>query len=360
MTRARPKSPVPDLRVMIKAMPPNTDTPINPDDHGHNCAQPELHEDIARGRGRLSAPGRIDPNDAARITRRITAYSVAVGVILIALKFVIWQQSQSVSILSSLVHSSLDFIAALATFFGVRYAARAPDRLHSFGRGKAEGFIAVLQACLVTFSAAHIFEAGIERFMSPQPVAQGGAILLVMGFAIAISGWLLMVQSHAIRSTGSVAIRGDRAHFLADMAANIAVVIGVGFAAFTPFARADAIVALLISAWLLFTAFRVGAIAFNQLMDRELPDEERAYIRALAAQDERILEISDLRTRASGPHVHIQMRAALDTDCSLLQAHEIIASAQTRILCAFPAADVTIHPDPLGHSHGNARFKRAD
>jgi divalent metal cation (Fe/Co/Zn/Cd) transporter len=95
-------------------------------------------------------------------------------------------------------------------------------------------------------------------------------------------------------------------------------------------------------------------------MDRELPDEERAYIHALAANDSRILEISDLRTRASGPHVHIQMHAALDKDCALLEAHAIIASAQERILSAFPAADVTIHPDPQGHSHGNARFKRPD
>jgi len=326
----------------------------------HNCNTPELHDPLARGRNGLSGPGRLDPEESSRITRRITSWSVAVGLILIILKFVIWRESGSVGILSSLVHSGLDFIAALATFFGVRYAARAPDALHSFGRGKAEGFIAVLQACLVFFSAAHILEEAIERFLEPQAVEQGGTVLMVMMIAIVLTACLLMAQTYAIRSTGSVAIKGDRAHFLADMASNLAVIIGVSFAAFTPFARADSIAAMVIAAWLAFTGYRVAKMAFNQLMDRELDEAERDYIRALAGQDAQIKAIKDLRTRASGPHIHIQMHAHLDEDLSLIDAHAIITAAEQRVLSAFPAADVTINPDPCGHSHGNTRFRRGD
>lgn len=326
----------------------------------HNCDTPELHDPVAAGRETVSGPGRLDPAISSKITRRITSWSVAVGVILVILKFIIWRESDSVGILSSLVHSGLDLVAALATFFGVRYAARAPDALHSYGRGKAEGFIAVLQACLVFFSAAHILEEGIERFLEPQAVQQGGAVIMVMLVAIFLTACLLIAQTYAIRSTGSVAIKGDRAHFLADMASNIAVIIGVALAAFTPFARADAIAAIIIAAWLALTAYKVARMAFNQLMDRELDAKERDYIRALAEDDARIKAVKDLRTRASGPHVHVQMHAHLDEDLTLIEAHDIITKAEARVLSAFPAADVTIHPDPCGHSHGNARFRRGD
>ncbi len=335
----------------------------------HDCADPTLHDPaaIAAGApvaahigslGQLSAPGRLDPNEAARITRRITSYSVIVGVVLSVMKYFIWQESHSVGVLSSLVHSGLDLAAALATFFGVRYAARAPDATHSFGRGKAEGFVAILQACLVLFSASHIGEEAIHRIMHPHAVEQGLATIVVMGIAIAMTFWLLMAQGHAIAATGSVAIAGDRAHYMSDMAANVAVVIGVALAAFTPFAVADGIIALLISAWLLYTAFKVGRLAFRQLMDLELPDSERDYIRQIAGSDDKIIRIKDLRTRASGPHVHIQMHAELNADLSLIDAHAIIHAAEARILSAFPAADVTIHPDPQGHDHGNERFRR--
>lgn len=329
--------------------------------HDHDCAQPELHApavDTAYAPRGLSAPGRLDPQDSARITRRITSYSVLVGFILIILKYVIWKESESVGILSSLVHSGLDFIAALATFFGVRYAARAPDKFHSFGRGKAEGFIAVLQACLVLFSALHIFEEGIERYMAPQAVQQGGATLIIMTIAVVLTLCLLLAQSHAINSTGSVAIKGDRAHFMADMGANIAVIIGVALAAYTPFMRADAIVAILIALWLAMTAVRVAKLAYNQLMDVELPKTERDFIRALASDDEKVLSVSDLRTRASGPHVHIQMRVELSDTLTLVEANAIISLAEGRILNAFPAADVTIHPEPSGTPQARSRFRQ--
>lgn len=314
--------------------------------------------DIAYPPSNLSAPGRLNPDDSARITRRITSYSVLVGFILIVLKYVIWKESESVGILSSLVHSSLDFIAALATFFGVRFAARAPDRIHSFGRGKAEGFIAVFQACLVLFSALHIFEEGLERFMAPQAVQQGGATLIVMAIAVVLTLCLLLAQSHAINSTGSVAIKGDRAHFMADMAANIAVIFGVILAAYTPYARADAIVAILIALWLAVTAYRVARLAYNQLMDVELPKAERDFIHALVTDDDKILAVTDLRTRASGPHVHIQMRAQLADSLSLVEADAIILSAEQRVLSAFPAADVTISPEPSGLDRPQSRFRR--
>lgn len=335
----------------------SSDHNAHSDDHEADCAQPELHIRYD-GHGAIKSPGRLDPDEAARITRRITSYAVIVGLILTSLKFVIWEHSHSVGILSSLVHSGLDLFAALATFFGVRYAARKPDAIHSYGRGKAEGIVAVVQACLVLFSASHIAEEAIERMGDHHHAIHGGPMVIgVMLFAIVLTLFLLVAQSYAIRSTGSVAIQGDRAHYLSDMAANIAVIIGVALTSFTSFAQADAIVALLISLWLVYTAYRVGRMAFNQLMDRELPDNEREYIRRLAAQDEKILKIKNLRSRASGPHVHIQMHAELSADMSLMDAHSIIDSAEQRVLVAFPAADVTIHPDPVGHDHGNRRFR---
>lgn len=321
----------------------------------HSCSQPELHltdSEVTK----LGTPGRLDPDSAAKITRRITLYAVMVGIILTALKFFVYEHSHSASILSSLVHSALDLFAAFTTFFGVRYAARAPDKRHSYGRGKAEAIVAVVQACLVLFSASHIALEAYHRIIHPHHIEDGGLILIAMGFAIIITGLLLIGQTYAIRSTGSVAIRGDRAHYISDMAATAAVIMGVGLAAFTPFAQADGIVALLIALWLLYTAYKVGKLAFEQLMDRELPDSEREYIRRLAANDPAILRIKNLRSRASGPHIHIQMHAELEAKLSLIEAHHIIDKAEQRVLNAFPAADITIHPDPVGHHHGNRRF----
>jgi len=81
-----------------------------------------------------------DIEDSARITRRITTMAVIIGVTLAIGKWFVWQESHSVGILSSLVHSGLDLFGAVSSFIAVRYAARPPNGKYRFGRGKAESF----------------------------------------------------------------------------------------------------------------------------------------------------------------------------------------------------------------------------
>lgn len=309
---------------------------------------------------RRGRPGRLPAQESSRITRRITAFSIVVGVILISAKLIVFRESGSIGILSSLVHSALDFVAAMSSFIAVRYAARPPDATFRFGRGKAEGFSALLQVCLIVLGAVHLLEEAAARLSNPQIITHEGYAIAVMAFAIALTTWLLIAQSWAIRATGSLAVRGDRAHYIADMSANIAVIIGIVLASYTGFLRADALVGFGIALWLFYTAYKVGRLAWSQLMDAELPEKERALIRELALKDDRINGVHDLRTRASGPHVHIQMQLDLDDDLSLHTAHEIVIAAEERMMEAYPAADIMIHPHPSGCDklHGNAVFRQ--
>ncbi len=316
----------------------------------------QLDTDLNR-RGR---PGRLPALDSSRITRRITSFSIVVGVILISTKLIVFRESGSIGILSSLVHSGLDFVAALSSFFAVRYAARPPDAKFRFGRGKAEGFSALLQVCLIVLGAVHLLEEAASRLSNPQTITHEGYAIAVMVFAIVLTSWLLIAQSWAIRATGSLAVRGDRAHYIADMSANVAVIVGILLASYTNFLWADALVGFGIALWLFYTAYKVGRLAWSQLMDAELPETERALIRDLALKDKRINGVHDLRTRASGPHVHIQMQLDLDDELSLHQAHEIVIAAESRMMEAYPAADIMIHPHPSGchQLHGNSVFRQ--
>ena len=183
-----------------------------------------------------------------------------------------------------------------------------------------------------------------------------------MVFAIVVTFWLLIAQSWAVRATGSLAVRGDRAHYLADMLANIAVITGLALTSYTPFVRADALVGVGIALWLLLTAFKLTKLAWSQLMDMELPDDEREMIRDLALQDQRINGVHELRTRAAGPNIHIQMQLDLTDKLTLSEAHDIVLGTEKRIIEHYPSADILIHPHPntCHDLHGNARFRQGN
>ena len=303
--------------------------------------------------------GRLSPPDAARITQRTALLSVATASFLILIKAWAWMASGSVSILASLADSGLDFAASLFTLFAVRYAAAPPDEEHRFGHGKAEGFAALLQAALVGASAMLIAMEAVDRFRDPKPVLEGQLGVIVMVVSIIATIILIGFQTRALRQTGSVATSGDRAHYAADLAANAAVIVGVVASGFLGLPIADPIIGLAIAVWLAWGAFGVAREAADQLMDRELEDEARARIIELVCADENVqLGVHQLRTRASGPIVHIQFHLDLPEHLSLVEAHHTMVRCEERLLEEFPGADILIHPDPRGSvAHGGDFFK---
>ena len=294
--------------------------------------------------------------DTAALTRRVTLMSVATAAILVSIKLAAWFASGSTALLASTADSGLDLVASLVTFFAVRYAAEPPDAEHRFGHGKAEAFASLVQGGLVFASAALIGREAIGDFLDPHPLRQEGWAVAVMAVSTVLTLMLIRAQTLVLRQTSSVAVSGDRAHYASDLASNIIALIGIAASAWLGVNGLDAAAAMVVAALLLWGAVGVFREASSQLMDQELSDEARAEIVALTIADGRLANVHQLRTRASGPYIHMQMHVDLDPDITLEAAHQAIVAAETRILQAFPAADILIHADPHGRAepHGGA------
>lgn len=290
----------------------------------------------------------------AKATRNVALLSVATATILIGVKAVAWKASGSVAILASLSDSALDLVASVVTLLAIRYAQAPPDAEHRFGHGKAEAFSSLMQGGLVFASGALIGREAFHAFLNPRPVEHGLIGIVVMLISIVLTLGLVSVQTRVLKASGSIAVAGDRAHYVADLAANAVALVGVAAASWLGLSWVDAAAGLIVALWLIWGAIGVFREASNQLMDHELPEEDRAKILDLATADPRILGVHQLRTRASGPYVHMQMHADLAADISLAEAHSIMVEAENRLLAAFPAADILIHPDPRGRAepHG--------
>jgi ferrous-iron efflux pump FieF len=298
----------------------------------------------------------LAPADAAVLTRRITGLSVIVATVLIAAKAAAWMASGSVALLASLADSGLDLVASLITFWAVRYAAAPPDAEHRFGHGKAEAFSSLVQGGLVFASAALVGQEAVQHILRPEPVGASGWAIAVMVLSVGLTLMLMRAQARVLKQTSSIAVSGDRAHYAADLASNVAAILGIAAAGLLNLPVLDAIAGLFVALWLVWGAVGVFREASRQLMDHELPEEARARILELMLSDPRIEGVHQLRTRASGPYLHLQMHADLSPSLSLEAAHQIIVAAEKRLIEAFPAADIIIHPDPRDRAepHGGA------
>ncbi len=293
-----------------------------------------------------AAPPPTSPEEAARITRRITLISCGVAAVLLVAKAAAWMASGSVAMLASMADSGLDLLASLLTAAAVRYAAAPPDAEHRFGHGKAEALASLVQSALVFVSALVIVYEAALAVLHPRPLAAEGPALMVMGLSILLTLGLVTLQTRALRQAASVAVAGDRAHYASDLASNLASLAGLAAAAVTGIIGFDALAGLIVAGVLVWSALGVFREAANQLLDREMDDADRARIIEIVCATPGVEAVSELRTRASGPHQHIQLRAQFAAEASLMAAHEAILEAENRLLVAFPAADILIHPDP--------------
>ena len=295
-----------------------------------------------------SPPGPLD--DAHRAARRITRLSVGVAVLLIALKAFAVGASGSVAVLASLTDSALDLVASLAVFFAVRWAAAPPDDDHRYGHGKAEGLASLVQAGMVLASGVFIGWEAVQRIFDPRPVVAGGWAVGVVVASIAVTLWLVWMQTQALKKTASLAVAGDRAHYAADLGANLVVLIGVISGAFLHAPGLDAAAGLIVAVWLFWGAVGLLKDAADPLLDRAAPEADRAAVVRAVLADPRVSGVHQLRTRLSGQLMMVQMHVDLDPTLTLEAAHAIVVEAENRILALYPAADILIHADPRGRT----------
>ncbi|MFV3129611.1 cation diffusion facilitator family transporter [Niveispirillum sp. KHB5.9] len=290
-----------------------------------------------------------DKVDVTERYRRLATYaSVAVALILIAVKLASYMATGAVSILSSLMDSSVDLLASVVTLLGVAQALQPPDSTHRFGHGKAEPLAALAQAAFVAGSGMFLAYEGVGRLAEPRPVESPELGIITMVFAIAMTALLLGVQRFVIRRTGSMAIAADSMHYSGDLLMNSAVIASLGLTAWSGWPYWDPLFALGIAIFLVWGSTRILREALGVLMDRELPDQDRAKIKEVVRGHAQARGLHDLRTRSTGIGQHIEFHLELDPDLTLAQAHDITDEIERELRAAFPNAEFAIHQEPAG------------
>jgi ferrous-iron efflux pump FieF len=283
------------------------------------------------------------------LTQRAALASISMALFLVAVKTYAAWDTGSVAMLGSLADTTLDLIASLITFFGVRWAAMPADEEHRYGHGKAEALAALIQVILITVSAMGIIWRATDRLMSGQPT-QG----LELGIGVSIIAMvatfgLLAYQRYVIRKTGSVAIMTDHVHYQTDVLLNVSVIGALLLDQLLGWRLADPLFGFAIAAWLMYGAWSAASHSVDQLMDREWPDDEREAFISAAQEYPELAGLHDLRTRTSGAHRFVQFHVWVPGDWTVTEAHERMDTVEEKLQHRFPGTEIIIHLDPEGH-----------
>ncbi len=283
-----------------------------------------------------------------QLMRRATYAAVVVAVTLIIIKGIAFYLTGSVAMLGTLMDSLLDGAASLLNLVAVGHSLTPADDEHRFGHGKAEALAGLGQSIFIFASAGYIVVEAVTRFLTPEPVENSGVGIAVTVAPILITLALVAFQRRVVAQTNSLAIEADSTHYRGDLFMNLSVLAALALSGLFGVTWADPFFGVAIAALIGISAAQIVFGAYNQLMDRELSDDERERIKTIALSHPEAINIHDLRTRTSGTRSFIQFHLELDSSISLMNAHRISDDVEARIMEAFPDAEVIIHQDPAG------------
>jgi cation diffusion facilitator family transporter len=279
--------------------------------------------------------------------RRYAVLSIAAAVITIGLKLVAYLLTGSVGLFSDAAESLVNLVAAVAALWALIYAARPPDEEHAFGHDKAEYFSSGLESALILIAAIWIGLTAWDRLMDPQPLQNVGLGLGVTLAASAINGGVALVILRAGRRLRSITLRADAQHLLTDVWTSIGVVLGVLTAQLTGWLVLDPLIALLVTANILWTGVRLLRDTAQGLLDRALPPEDRKAITEVLSRYERQgIRFHALRTRASGPRRFISMHVLVPGEWTVQRGHDLSERIERELAAVLPQSTFFIHIEP--------------
>jgi ferrous-iron efflux pump FieF len=284
--------------------------------------------------------------DSATLMNRAAFAAIGTAALLAVIKLVAWWWTGSVAMLASFADSGLDLGASALNAIAIRAALSPADWEHRFGHGKTEAVAGLGQATLMLGSTGFLLWESVNRILAPEAVTHGAIGLGVAVFSIAATLALTMYQRYVVRQTGSLAISADHLHYVSDLASNAAVVVALGLAVWLGFNWADGVFGLLIASIIGWSAFTIFRQSLDQLLDRELSEDERDRIKLAALAVPGVLDVHDLRTRQAGTQIFIQLHAVFDGAMTLEEAHALSDRVEEAVIVAFPNAEVLVHSDP--------------
>ncbi|WP_195985756.1 cation diffusion facilitator family transporter [Clostridium sp. D33t1_170424_F3] len=279
----------------------------------------------------------------------VSRVSILGNVLLTAFKLFAGIFARSGAMLSDAVHSASDVFSTVVVMIGVKLANRASDKDHPYGHERLECVAAILLAALLFATGIGIGANGVEHIVNGTHggLAVPGALALVAAVvSIVLKEAMYWYTRAAAKKIHSSALMADAWHHRSDALSSIGSFVGI-FGARLGFPILDPIASVVICLFILKAAVDIFRDAINKMTDRACDDEVVEEIRGVAAEQEGVLAIDQIKTRLFGDKVYVDLEIQADGSETLTQAHGTAQCVHDAIEARFPAVKhCMVHVNP--------------
>ncbi len=281
---------------------------------------------------------------------RVARLSVLSNTFLIILKVSAGLISGSVSIISEAIHSGMDLVAAVISYFSVRASDRPPDLEHPYGHGKYENVSGVIEAILIFIAAAWIIIEAVKKLITPHEVGTLGLGAATM-FVSALVNFLVSSRLYKVsKETDSIALEADALHLKTDVYTSAGVGAGLVLIMITGWHTFDPVIAIGVAFIILRESYELLKKAYSPLLDTSLSSEELKTIDTVLSGLG--VNYHELKSRKSGDRRFVEFHIELPSDEKLQDVHNFCDEIEKELKKNLKNLVVQIHAEPLHYHPG--------
>jgi len=283
--------------------------------------------------------------------KRVALFSVIAAMFITAFKLVIGILTGSLGILSEALHSALDMVAAVITYFSVRISDKPADEDHNYGHGKVENLSALIETLLLLITCFWIIYEAIHRLISGETVIE----VTIWSYIVVISSIIIdfsrsRALSRVAKKHNSAALEADALHFSTDIWSSTVVLFGLIAYQFLGWYAADSIAALLVAVIVLYVSYQLGRKAIDVLLDKS-PQYSTKIVHEILDTYPEVLKYHSLKARTAGADTFIKFNVHFNPDLNLREVHAVCDRIEADLKSRIARSEIYIHPEPAEISH---------
>ena len=264
-----------------------------------------------------------------------------------AAKFFYGLASGSTSMRADGIHSFFDGFGNVVGIIALARASRPADQSHPYGHAKFETYGSLIIGVLLLAAAFEVGSSAVQKLVTGAFTAEVSALsFVVMVGTMAVNIAVTCYERACGKRYHSEILMADASHTLSDAFVSLGVIAGLILVKMG-FPAADPVMALVVTAAILVTAFGVFRTAL-----RTLSDHSRISPEAIAQAASSVADVSNVhhvRTRGTEGEVYCDLHIQVDPDMTVFRAHALADEVEAVLKRQFPSViEVLVHVEPLG------------
>jgi len=277
---------------------------------------------------------------------------------LAALKLIVGFLSGSFAVIADGIDSTTDIASSLVVLLAARIISRPPNVKFPYGYKKADAVATKVLSFVIFFAGAQLGYSTI-RILLEGSTMDTPSSLAIWVTIISIFGklGLTLVLYRTGKKVDSPMLIANAKNMRNDILISFSVLASLLFTVLLQEPLIDRIIALAISAFIMYQAFRIFMKTNIDLMDGI--DNIDVYARLFDAVNSVTGAHNPHRVRARkiGSHYMVNLDIEVDPDLSVKEAHNIARNVEKSIKSKLKNIyDIMVHVEPLGNLEADEKY----